>query len=483
MNSSLLEYAGLAFLGGIILNVMPCVLPVLTMKIFHVIEKAQEDPRVNRRHGLAYTAGIVASFWAFAALLIALRAGGKAIGWGMHFQNPVFVATMCALIFAFGLNALGVFELTIGMGGVEGGESYRASFVNGIVASIMSTPCSAPFLGTAAAFALGSNAAWWHTLVVFTFIALGLAAPFLVVSYVPAIGRRLPRPGPWMDNFKKLMGFTLLGAAVWLFGVLEVQLVKPVLKAALPPAAAEELWKSVAAALDQVTYFVAFLLALGLVLWGQQAWGGIEHATRRRVVVKLVAAGVAVASGWWLVDLTVQKPAPLALAPEVGSAGSARAALEPVVVDGKINWKPFDPATVKTALESGRPVFMDYTAEWCVNCKTNEKAFIETAPIRKDLEETQILPVKADYTNEDDTIHAWMQKLGRNAVPIYVVYMPDGTNDLLPEVITTEMLSKSLRAAAQKFPPEKFRPAGKTASAEPRPDGSAAAEDKTAAAR
>jgi thiol:disulfide interchange protein DsbD len=430
MGESILYYTGAAFLGGVILNVMPCVMPVLTMKVFHVIEKAKEDPSVNRKHGIAYTLGILAAFWALAVVIIALRAGGDKMGWGMQFQSPVFVAVLTALMVAFGLNALGVFEINVGMS-VEAKDGYTGSFVNGIVAAIMSTPCSAPFLGAAASFALGSGASAWQTLLMFTFIGLGLSFPFLVISFVPAIGRALPRPGPWMETFKHLMGFTLFAAAIWLIGTLQAQVTA-----------------------DAVQMFLAFLLVMSLSFWALGRFAGLEHSDRRRRFVQLLSVGVTALAAWQMLDMT-PKPRDTVVAsasPDVAAGDET-----PVVIDGKINWAPFSPDVVTAALARNRPVFMDYTAEWCANCKSNEKLFIETETIRGDLTRTKILPMKADFTNEDAEIEKWMEKLGREAIPIYVIYYPDGTWDLLPEQITTEMLSTALERASGKFPPDKFQ--------------------------
>ncbi len=430
MSQNVLYYTGAAFIGGVILNVMPCVLPVLTMKVFHVIEKAKEDASINRKHGLAYTAGIMVMFWAFAAIIIALRLVlAKNLQWGQQFQNPAFVAIMVGLMVAFGLNALGVFELTIGMDDVDAGEGYWASFVNGIVASIMSTPCSAPFLGAAATYALGSGATWWQTLLMFTFIGLGLAFPFLLISFVPAIGKRLPKPGPWMETFKHLMGFTLLAAAVWLLGTLQAQISK-----------------------DGFLWFLGFLLVLSMALWALHHFGGFEHSKLRRRLVFTGSVGLTVLAGYFMIDLSrAAKPQPVA---EIKPEG---AKVAPVVVNDKIVWAPFSSKRVKAELARGRPVFMDYTADWCANCKANEKLIIETAEIRADFTKTKILPMKADFTNEDDEIQEWMNKLGRSAIPIYVVYHPDGSNKLLPEIITKKMLSKALHEAATKYPATKYK--------------------------
>lgn len=426
-----LTYIGAAFLGGVILNVMPCVLPVLTMKVFHVIEHASDAPRENRLHGVAYTAGVMATFLIFALAVIAVRASGETFGWGMQFQSPAFVAGMTALIFAFGLNALGVFEFNISMDGGNGGEGYFGTFVNGIVASIMSTPCSAPFLGSAAAFALGSGAVWWQTLLMFSFIGFGLASPFLLISFVPAIGRRLPRPGAWMETFKKLMGFTLLAAAVWLYGVLQAQISRPA-----------------------ATLFLFFLLLLGLALWSLDAFGGLMHSFRRRMTVRAAAAAFVAGAGIWLIDL---QP------PEASTSSVAAAAEDAPVVNGDhINWAPFDAARVAKERARQRPVFMDFTAEWCANCKTNEKVFIETERIREVLQQTQILPMKADMTNENEELEDWLDKLGRSGIPAYVIYLPDGTHDLLPEAITTEMLAERLLAAAERFPASAHAKTGTT---------------------
>ncbi|MCO4761578.1 MAG: thioredoxin family protein [Myxococcales bacterium] len=420
MDAILLNYIGAAFLGGIILNVMPCVLPVLTMKVFHIIEHSGASPKANRIHGLAYAGGVMATFLIFALAVIAIRAGGDSFGWGMQFQSPAFVAVMTALIFAFGLNALGVFEFTISVGGGKGGDGYAGSFINGVVASIMSTPCSAPFLGSAAAFALGTGAVWWQTLLMFLVIGLGLAFPFLLISFVPAVGRMLPRPGAWMETFKMLMGFTLLAATIWLFSVLQSQISK-----------------------DGVTWFLAFLLVLGMALWSVEHFGGLMHGLQRRLLVRGLAAGLVVGAGVWMIDLTP----PARAAVTVADGGNA-----PVVVGEHINWAPFNAARVTTEGAKQRPVFMDFTADWCANCKANEKLFIETSRIREVLTKTDILPMKADMTNDDEEIERWLTKIGRSGIPAYVIFMPDGTHDLLPEAITTELLAKRLLAADKKYP-------------------------------
>ncbi len=430
MDLHLLEMLGYALLGGLILNIMPCVLPVLTFKVIHVVENAHAEPRTTRLHGLAYTGGIVATMLALGVFVVVLKASSEFVGWGMQFQNPAFVATLTTLLFLFGLNSVGVFELPMWLQG-GGGGGYWGSFVNGVFASVMSTPCSAPALGTAAAFALDKSVSNGVTLLVFSFIGLGLASPFLVVSFVPGAARFLPKPGQWMNHVKHLMGFTLFAAAAWLYGALRAQTTS-----------------------DGAQGFLYFLVLLALAMWALERLSMAD----RRPLGALVCVAIA-ALGFQLVDLDPPPPMRrvVAAAPVVAGA-DGKIQLPPVVVEDKIVWAPFDSGGVKRALSMQRPVFMDYTADWCLNCKTNEAAFIEVERIRQVLTDTQILPMKADMTNKAPEIEKWLDALGRNGIPVYVIYLPDGKFDLLPEVITTDLLAKRLQAAAVRFPTSGFKP-------------------------
>ncbi len=435
MTTELLLNLGFALLGGVILNVMPCVLPVLTMKVFHLMEHNNGDAKARHRHGLAYAAGVLTTFLILAALVVGLRASGERVGWGMQFQHPPFVATMVALIFAFGLNSLGVFEWNLSLSGRPKHQGYAASYFNGIFAAVMSTPCSAPFLGSAALFALGSGAQWYETVALFTMIGIGLALPFLLVSYIPGVGKLLPRPGPWMEVFKSLMGFTLLAAAIWLYGVLQAQIAR-----------------------DAATLFLAFLLVLAIALWSIHHFGGVLYGTARRVGVRTVAIGVTALAGNYMISF--EKPAQpkiatAALAAAAGAQAPAAAkGREPVVVNGHLVWTDFDPARIEVERKKKRPVFVDYTADWCANCKTNERVSIETDQVRKAFETSGVLPMKADWTNQDDTIGDWLNKLGRSGIPAYAIYMPDGSFDLLPEgLVGAEVIAKALTNAAAKYPP------------------------------
>jgi thiol:disulfide interchange protein DsbD len=418
-----LEYSLLAFAGGIILNIMPCVLPVLTMKVFHVVETAQESPAENRRLGSAYGLGVLVFFGIYTGLVVSLKLVGQSMGWGQQFQNPYFVAPVVLVLFVFGLNALGVFEFTVS-GRQTSAGGVKGAFFTGILASIMATPCSAPLLGPAATFALESSSiSVFETSFVLMMIGVGFAFPFVLISFVPAVARLLPRPGAWMETFKQLMGFTLLGAAIWLFDTLQKQ---------LSP--------------DSLFWFVSFLLLVAVGLWAIQSFGGLQHSTGRRLGVRFAVMVVLVGGAMFCLpfERATKKEA------------IASSVTEPPVKDGEINWTPFTPNRVALANKRNRPVFVDYTADWCANCKTNEKVVLETDTVRKALMETNILPVKADWTNEDEVIEEWLEKLGRSGIPAYAIYYPDGTYDLLPETITPSMVDERLRKAAAKHPEDKF---------------------------
>lgn len=427
MDGSFLQYLLFAFLGGIVLNVMPCVLPVLTMKVFHLIEHAKDDALTHKKHGIAYAAGVVVTFVVFGIFVLAVKATGEQFNWGMQFTEPGFVAALTWLVFVFGLNGLGIFEFSVSVQAEQKG-GLMGSFVNGIVASVMSTPCSAPFLGTAAGFALAADAAWWHTMSVFVVIGFGLASPFVLISFVPALGRALPRPGAWMETFKHLMGFTLLGASVWLFSVLQKQI-----------------------ATGSASMFVAFLLLTGVAVWAIDRFGGPIHTTTRRYAVRGVSIGLLVLAGTQMIDLT---PAARGGSTHVTTGGAYPTG--PVVVEDHINWVPFDSAMVDAMRTANRPVFIDYTADWCANCKTNERLFIEVPRIRQVLTDTGILPMQADLTVDNDEINAWLEPFPYAGIPVYAIYMPDGTTDLLPQAITTELLAERLLAASEQYPESGF---------------------------
>ncbi len=408
---TLLTYLAFALLGGLVLNVMPCVLPVLTLKAFTVFEHSTRDARSQRVAGVGYAVGTVTALGALGVVVVAIRASGKLLGWGMQFQHPGFVAALIAVIVAFALNALGVFELEVG-GSHEERGGFLGSVANGWFAAVMATPCSAPFLGSAAAFALAAETPAWVTMSIFATIGLGLALPFTLLTFLPALSQRLPRPGPWMDVFKKVMGFSLLATAVWLLGAF--------LRQVTP---------------ESARAFLAFLLAMSFSLWLLGAFAGLDAGAGRRWSLRALAVAVTVGGLFALPLERARAGSPAA------SSGDA------------ISWAAFDPAQIERALAAGRPVFLDFTADWCASCKTNDKLFVETEKVRESLARTRVLPMKVDLTNEDDVKEAWLKKTGRNDLPVYVVFLPDGTHDLLPVVITSETLTDAFERAAKRFPP------------------------------
>lgn len=420
---------GSGVLGGLILNIMPCVFPVLFFKLSRLVEHADEAPGELRRDAAAYLGGTLAAFSGFAALVIALKTAGETVGWGMHMQNPGFVAGLVVLLFVFGLNALGVFEMRVGFSGGGGYRGWKASFIDGLLITLVSTPCSAPFLGGAAAAALGESAAWYETLALFWGIGFGLALPVLLISSIPALSRVLPRPGAWMNSFKMLTGFTLVGAALWLFETFD---------------------KQVSASASQG--FLYFLLALGIALWLLNHYEELGWEGAKRWAGRAMSLGVAVGAGLLFVSFEPPKQ----VDDGAQSLAAVRAKIEPSVADDKIVWTPFSEQIKATVLAQARPIFVDYTADWCASCKTFEKTHIETATIRAALDETLVLAAKADLTRSDDALWDELKRLGRSGLPTYVIYYPDGSHDLLPEGPPLTLEAR-LRAAAEKFPPARFR--------------------------
>jgi thiol:disulfide interchange protein DsbD len=411
------------FLGGLILNIMPCVFPVLIFKVSSWIEQADDDSASRRLDSLAFLAGCIVCFSAFAAAVIALRSGGRTIGWGMHMQNPSFVAVLIVLLVGFGLNCAGLFEITFSAGGGRKLPGWVGSFVDGVLITLIATPCSAPFLGTAAAAALASDATWYETVFLFWSVGAGLAFPVLLIGFIPACNRLLPRPGAWMESFKTLVGFTLLGAAVWLFGVLQKQL-------------------TAASAND----FLWFLLLLSFALWIHGRWGAIHRSGRSRAYAALGGLAIIGAAHFVFVDF-VQPP----LSTAVGVVTEARTSEE------KLVWVNYDAEVVAAASAGGQLVFLDFTADWCASCKTFEKANINTAATRRVFVETDTLTVMVDLTKENDALWEFLATFGRSALPAYVILMPDGSHDLLPEGAPIS-LHKRLRGAAEKFPPKRAAP-------------------------
>ena len=403
--AGLLGALGLAFVGGLILNLMPCVLPVLSLKVLGFVRHAAGETGGAWRHGLAFAAGVVASFWVLAGLLLALRAGGEQIGWGFQLQSPGFVAALGFLFFLIGLNLLGVFEVGTSLtrlGGAGGGEGLGSSFSSGALATVVATPCTAPFMGSALGFGLSQPAP--VALAVFTALALGMAAPYLLLSFSPRLLRFVPKPGAWMETFKQAMGFLMMGTVVvlvWIFGR--------------------------QAGNDAVAFLLGGLVLLGLAAWlyGRATAPGRE----RPAPVSLALAALCALLG-------------LALGLSQARA-AARAPAGEAVVEGGIAWQPWSPEAEAAARAAGKAVFVDFTAAWCLSCQVNERVALRSPAVAERFERHGIAAFKADWTLHDERITAALRGFGRSGVPLYVLYPPGGEARLLPEVITPDVVLRA----------------------------------------
>jgi thiol:disulfide interchange protein/DsbC/DsbD-like thiol-disulfide interchange protein len=400
----LIAVLGAAFVGGLILNLMPCVLPVLSLKVFSLMKHAGENRRGAWVQGAAFTAGVVLSFWVLAGLLIVLQSAGKEVGWGFQMQSPGFVLTLILLFFLLALNLLGVFELGSSLVGLDakatghlGGAA--SSFGNGALATLAATPCTAPFMGSALGFAAQQPA--YISLLIFTFLALGMATPYLLLTIFPGALRFVPKPGAWMEAFKQFMGFLLLASVIYLvyvFGALAGNEVLPML------------------------LFV--LLLAGAAAWIYGRWGTALHsATVRGMALVLTAAMLIFAVGWG-VALTRAGPS------------------------GQGEWQPWSPAAVDEALTQGRPVFVDFTAAWCLSCKVNEALALGTDSVKQAFARKDVALFRADWTHADPAISETLRKFNRDGVPLYLVYSPKdkGAPQVLPEVLTPGIVLDALKS-------------------------------------
>ncbi len=390
----------LAFVGGLILNLMPCVFPVLGIKILGFVNQAGSDRRKVTLHGLAFTAGVLLSFWALAGVLAALRAAGDELGWGFQLQYPPFVFVLSIVLLVFALSLSGVFEFGLRATGVGSGlqskQGLTGSFFTGVLATVVATPCSAPFLAPALGAAV--TLPGLQSFAMFTAIALGLAAPYLLLSMFPQAIKILPRPGAWMETFKQVMAFPLYATVGLLLWVLAAQLK------------------------DRDTALLAVFLgltviALGAWLYGRYATFGAKPARARFGIVGGLAL---LAAGTWLG--WPAKPAPT-----------------------EVVWQSWSTEAVATAVADGKPVYVDFTARWCFTCQTNKKAVFSSAEVLKTFSDKEVVALRADWTNEDPLITAELARWNRSAVPFNLVYLPGRADPLiLPELLTPGIVLNAL---------------------------------------
>ena len=386
-----------AFLGGLVLNVMPCVLPVLTMKAMS-FTRSGITPQELRRDGLAYTAGVMVAFTALVGVLLGLRAAGSAVGWGFQLQSPIFVAVLAYVMFALGLNLSGVFQIN---GPMNAGDSLTrkggaaGAFFTGLLAVLVATPCTAPFMGAAVGFAFTLPPVL--TIVIFEALALGLAAPFLLLTFIPSLAKMMPKPGTWMERVKQVLAFPMYGTAAWLVWVMAQQL-------------------------DVIGLGLAFagVVTLGFAAW---LWGvaqvsaerGERWSTAFAVVMLLVTAGFVYGLG--------DRP--------------ATAAAQTAEGPGTLTAEPYNAEKLVAWQKEGRPVFVDFTAAWCLTCIVNEKAALASADVADAFKTKNVVYVKADWTNRNKDISNALRALGRDGVPLYAYYPPGGAAPkILPQILT-----------------------------------------------
>ncbi len=398
-----------ALLGGVLLNLMPCVFPVLSIKVLGFATH-HDRPSTLRREALAYSAGVVLTFVTLGLALFALRAAGEQLGWGFQLQSPAVVTALALLFFVLALNLSGVFEFgqfaPSGVAGWTARNRALDAFASGILAVIVASPCTAPFMGAALGFALAGSA--WVTLVVFVALGVGMAIPYMLLAWFPAWRRRLPRSGPWLARFKQVLAFPLYATVIWLAWVLGAQ-----------------------ADNDAVARLLLCLLGVGFALW---AWRIVRGGGARRWgLAGIVALVLAIVVAWPLFGSEIEGRSRGA-----GGSGASTA------TDG--DWLPFSPARVVELTGAGRTVFVDFTAAWCVTCQVNKRLVLNDGEVRDAFARKNVALVRADWTRRDPVISQVLTALGRTGVPVYVLYRPGKEPLLLPEVLQRKTVLDALAA-------------------------------------
>jgi thiol:disulfide interchange protein DsbD len=392
-----------ALVGGALLNLMPCVFPVLSLKVLGFAAHGG-DRAAMRAHGLAFAGGVLVSFWLLVGGLLALRLGGQQLGWGFQLQSPAVVAGLAILFFVLALNLSGVFEIGQLLPSAISSWSARNAYVNdalsGVLAVVIASPCSAPFMGAALGWAL--TAAPGSTFAVFTALGAGMALPYVLLTFFPAWRAKLPRPGPWMIRLKQLLAFPLYATVIWLAWVLGAQLDG-----------------------DAVARLLAALLLVAFSLWAWQTMRGSSARSWGAAAIAGLAAAAVV--GWPVVT---------------GAVAGGEAARKPLAAE-KGPWQDFAPERVRQLTESGRAVFVEFTAAWCVTCQVN-KLVLNAAPVQAAFAHSNVALLRADWTRRDAKIEQALAALGRNGVPVYVLYRPGREPLLLPEVLQKSTITDAL---------------------------------------
>jgi thiol:disulfide interchange protein DsbD len=403
-----------AIIGGLILNLMPCVFPVLSLKLLSLMQHQQQEDAAHmkhaaslRAHGGAFAVGVILSFVLLAGLLIALRAGGAQLGWGFQLQTPWVVAGLATLFFLIGLNLLGTFEFNVGAGVASSdlaqklqSDSLSGSFWTGVLAVVVAAPCTAPFMGAALGYAATQPAA--IALTVFAMLGVGMAAPYVLLTLFPKLLARLPRPGVWMERFKQTMAFPMFATVVWLVWVLAQQ-----------------------TGANGVAWALGAFVLVGMAAW---AFGLTQRGSKG---FRWVAAAAAILGVYALFNGT--GPAAVEQAQAAQNAKSTA-----------VGWQPWSADEVNKQLAAGKPVFVDFTAAWCVTCQVNKQTVLHTASVGKAFDASGVVKMRADWTNRDEAITKELARFNRNGVPLYVLFDPKGTAHVLPELLTERTVLDAL---------------------------------------
>lgn len=407
-----------AFLGGMILNLMPCVFPVLSIKVLSFARQGGGQPSLVRAQGLVYVFGVVLSFLAVAGLLLALKAGGTALGWGFQLQSPVFVLAMTAMIFLVGLNLLGVFEIGASLTGAGADLTYRpglaGAFWSGVLAVVIASPCTAPFMGAALGYALAQP--WYVSLIIFFFLGLGMGLPYFVLSLNTSLLARLPKPGAWMNTFKQVMAFPMFATMIWLAWVFGNQ-----------------------TGVDGMLRLLAALLVLAMAAWVYGRWALPHLSSASRWSARIGAVALVLLGGWVGVSgakLKVSKESPVAVAA------------------GHLAWEAWSPEKVRDLEAAGKPYFIDFTAAWCLTCQVNKKTALASSKVEQAFQDRKVTLLRADWTDYNPQITKALAAFGRAGVPVYVYGsgLKGQEPVLLPEVLTEGMVLEALQTAKSPNP-------------------------------
>jgi len=396
----------LALIGGVVLNLMPCVFPVLSIKALSLVNQAGASAATVRRHGWTYTAGVLVSFVLLALLLIVFKTAGKQLGWGFQFQSPIFVAGVASILFAVGLSLSGVVTLGAGMAGLGSDAAskpgYIGSFLSGVLAAVVATPCTAPFMGAAVAYALGQPAL--PLLAVFLSLGFGLALPFLLLSQWPASHRWLPRPGVWMDTLKQALAFPMYGASIWLVWVIAQQ-----------------------SGAQGVLLVLSALGLIALAAWSYQQ-GALARAARWRRV-GFASALLSTLLTTWCISL-------LEPTPKLPASQTSQTEAE-----------PYTPERLSSLRAAGKPVFVNLTAAWCISCLVNERVALSQPEVRQAFRDAGVTYLKGDWTQKDPQISALLAQHGRSGVPLYLYYpgQPNAAPVVLPQLLSPGLVISALK--------------------------------------